>query len=224
MANRSTSGECVYCGRIGPLTDDHVPPRSFFPDPPPPQLITVPSCARCNRSFAIDDDYVRLVLTIDQRARGNRDRNMVLPRAVRSSQRRESRRTLTPLFDSLGWDYRLNDQGVYVRAQRYTVEVGRLDRFATRAIKALFYREKGHRLADDHRVNAIHPSRWPTIQGDAREFLEWITAGLQTMPAKSWGTTFAYRWVQSPNGPSMTWWLLELYGTPQYVCSTSPRQ
>jgi 5-methylcytosine-specific restriction endonuclease McrA len=68
---RQRSGECVYCGVIGPVTDDHVPPRSFFPATAPKNLITVPSCAACNQGFGKDDDYARLVLTTTEGAIGN---------------------------------------------------------------------------------------------------------------------------------------------------------
>jgi hypothetical protein len=203
-SGRQQQGECVYCGTLGSVTNDHVPPRSFFPTPPPPNLITVPSCAKCNSSFGADDDYVRLVLTLDQQARGNDDRDSVLPSALRFSQRWESHRVLASLFNSVEWDYHINQQGMYVRAQRYEIEGARLDRFATRVTKALFYREKGYRLPNDHRVNAIHHSRRPLIHGDGREFLDWIVVELGQQQPRAWGTTFAYRWLQSPNGDSMT--------------------
>jgi hypothetical protein len=74
----------------------------------------------------------------------------------------------------------------------------------------------------NHRVNAIHHSQRPLLGGEALEFLDWIVGELNTTIPRSWGTTFSYRWLESPNGPWMTWWLLELYGTQRYVCSTLP--
>ncbi|MGO9812952.1 MAG: hypothetical protein ACLP53_19570 [Isosphaeraceae bacterium] len=226
MATRTNSqpreGACIYCGEVDDLTSDHVPPRSFFPTPPPPNLITVPSCRGCNESFGKIDDYVRLMLTVDEKAAGNQDRNEVLPAALRFSQRRQARRILSDFYESLTFDYRLNPKGIYVKAQLYTVKGERMDKFARRVIKALFYHEKGYRLPDDHQVNPIHHSRWSLLQGEALEFLVWIVDKLSITPPKTWGTTFGYRWLESPNGPSMTWWLLELYGTTRYVCSTTP--
>ena len=57
-------GECVYCGREAQLTSDHIPPKNLFPKPRPSNLITVPSCKRCNRSASKDDEYLRLVLVM----------------------------------------------------------------------------------------------------------------------------------------------------------------
>ena len=55
-------GACIYCGVVGTLTKDHVPPRNLFPKPHL-GLITVPSCAGCNGSFKLDDEYFRLAIT-----------------------------------------------------------------------------------------------------------------------------------------------------------------
>jgi hypothetical protein len=40
-------------------TNDHVPPDQMFPDPKPSNLITVPACSECNKSFQKDEDYFR---------------------------------------------------------------------------------------------------------------------------------------------------------------------
>jgi len=213
-------GECVYCGSPA-TTLDHVPPQSFFPRFPPPNLITVPSCQKCNVSFKGDDDYARLVLTTVG-SKGNPDRDDVLPRVVRYTQRNESRRFLASFYESLGSAYRRNADGVYVQAQHFNVEIGRLDRFARRVVQALFYREKGYRLPKDHLVNAIHPVRQAHFGREEHEFFDGIVFDLRGERRRKWGNTFGYAWVQSPNGTSMTWWLLEFYGSDRYVCSTVP--
>ncbi len=54
---------CYLCAAGGKLTRDHVPPESFFPDPKPKDLITVPCCRRCNESYSLDDEAFRLWIT-----------------------------------------------------------------------------------------------------------------------------------------------------------------
>ncbi|MBI5804556.1 hypothetical protein HZA73_00770 [candidate division TA06 bacterium] len=51
---------CIYCGKPA-TTSDHLPPKCFFPKPYPPNLVTVPCCFECNKSFSTDEDYTRLV-------------------------------------------------------------------------------------------------------------------------------------------------------------------
>ncbi len=45
------------------MTRDHIPPQNLFPRPRPSDLITVPCCAKCNKSFELDDEYFRLAIT-----------------------------------------------------------------------------------------------------------------------------------------------------------------
>ncbi len=39
-------GECVYCGSVGKITDDHIPPENLLSKPRPNNLIKVQSCFR----------------------------------------------------------------------------------------------------------------------------------------------------------------------------------
>lgn len=49
---------CYNC--LAPATTgDHVPPAGFFRSPKPANLITVPCCEACNRSFSMDDEAFR---------------------------------------------------------------------------------------------------------------------------------------------------------------------
>src|SRR5688572_9395897 len=52
-------GTCVYCGAVGPITKDHVIPRSLFKDRDR-LMITVPSCGPCNRKKATGEPHLRL--------------------------------------------------------------------------------------------------------------------------------------------------------------------
>ncbi len=50
---------CYLCGSSENLTRDHVPPKGFFPDPKPTNLISVPCCQACNVGFSADDEAFR---------------------------------------------------------------------------------------------------------------------------------------------------------------------
>ena len=53
---------CIYCGEIRDLTSDHVPPKNLFRSPRPTNLVTVPACRACNKSFEKDDEYFRVAV------------------------------------------------------------------------------------------------------------------------------------------------------------------
>lgn len=55
---------CTYC--LNPATEvDHPVPRCLFPTPPPPNLVTVPTCKDCNRRKGANDTFLRDFLTCD---------------------------------------------------------------------------------------------------------------------------------------------------------------
>jgi len=61
-AAKNARDECIYCGARDNLTDDHVPPKALFPEPRPSDLITVPACLQCNKSYEKDDEYFRIAV------------------------------------------------------------------------------------------------------------------------------------------------------------------
>jgi hypothetical protein len=220
------SGECVYCGAIGPITDDHVPPRSFFPAKAPKNLITVPSCAACNQGFAADDDYARLLLTTTEGAIGNPARDELKAKVERFAVRRESARSLESFYATLRTAYLPSETGILLRRQGFVIDRKRLDAFAVRVTKALFYREKGYRLPDHYAVNAIHHSLVAELiqhLGESADFMRLMISELNHSLLRSWGDAFAYAWVPSPNGAERTWWMLHFYGNPLFLCWTKPK-
>jgi hypothetical protein len=59
-------------------------------EPYPLNLLTVPACYDCNRSFKNDDDYTRNVLALDLRAQRNQSAIAKLPAVFRSLQKPEA--------------------------------------------------------------------------------------------------------------------------------------
>ena len=57
-AGGAAESRCVLCGINAATSREHVPPESFFERPYPPNLITVPACARCNQGSQLDDEYL----------------------------------------------------------------------------------------------------------------------------------------------------------------------
>jgi hypothetical protein len=223
---KARAGECVYCGVAGLMTRDHIPPQGLFQQPRPSNLITVPACDQCNKSYSKDDEWFRLILAITEDVKTNVDRNAILPSVHKSLMRPPAAGFRRAFFKNIYEVPRLSSSGIYMGTQRIHITEGaRLDRVAKRITKGLFYHVKGHRLPDNHGVNAIHYSRLsdPKIRGTEFEqmVLEFV-AVLSQKPVTDIGETFSYHWLQSPNGLDQTIWLLSFYGQEEYFCSTSP--
>lgn len=133
---------------------------------------------------------------------GNPARDELIPTLKRFADRKESKRILKSVYDSLSTGYYPNQSGVLIKRDHFVIDGERLDAFARRTVKALFYREKGHRLPDEFGVNAIHYRRMKDVfrtssaDGDFRAF---IISELNDKELYSWGAVFAYSWLQSPN-------------------------
>jgi hypothetical protein len=63
FADSRLGGECIYCGGP-PETREHVPPRVFLDKPYPDNLFVVDSCASCNASYALDEEYLACLIEV----------------------------------------------------------------------------------------------------------------------------------------------------------------
>ena len=140
MVSKKSSkiGTCVYCGKNGLFTDDHIPPKNLFGEPRPNYLITVPACADCNSSFSKDDEYFRLSITIREDIFDKTQD--IYPKVIRSLKkpkkigfRKNFLSTIRPFED-------ISDAGIF-RGYKYSynVDMQRLNNVAARIIKGMFY-------------------------------------------------------------------------------------
>jgi len=143
MLGKVMKKTCVYCGNPEPTEKDHVPPACFFPKPRPSDLITVPSCSKCNRSLGIDDERVRNLLTS---LSSTEQHPAVVSQLAAKRDRSLSRKRGAGTFQHLVESMRLVDlrtpQGRYL-GQSYAFELDQetMNRFISRMTRALLYRE-----------------------------------------------------------------------------------
>lgn len=48
--------KCLYCGESS-KTKDHVPSKNLLEKPYPKNLMTIPACDNCNKSYSLDEEY-----------------------------------------------------------------------------------------------------------------------------------------------------------------------
>ena len=54
---------CIYCGD-GATTREHIPSKTFWVEPYPDNLPTIPACFPCNNGISFDEQYVTYYLEI----------------------------------------------------------------------------------------------------------------------------------------------------------------
>jgi hypothetical protein len=218
------SGElrlCAHC-RVAPATtNDHIPPRCFFPKPFTGTLVTVPSCPGCNLGASKDDDYLLTMLIL----RHDNGRTVIpseqRTRVMRGLKRKESRGFLRAVGRSMRTVELRSPAGLILgNAGGYEVKVERCHRVAQRIVRGLFFVEQGKPLSADHDVTALHVDH---IRGAPPEVSELARAAASNGWKKIGGEVFGYATAKAHGEGWSSVWLLSFYGRVEFLCFIAPR-
>jgi hypothetical protein len=198
---------CIYCGASEDLTVDHVPPKNLFPEPRPSDLITVPACGTCNQSYAQDDEYFRLAMTILGEA-SSVAAELWREKVVRGTLRRSPRLKKQILSTLSNLELR-SPAGLYLgTTDTLRFKAKRIDRVAFRIVTALHWLEYGAIPVPNIHVRVVHAPdpRRPGV-------LERVTGML--LNGRPWqvigGGTFRYAFNRVADRPECSVWLLVFY-------------
>jgi hypothetical protein len=144
---------CVYCGKTGKISNDHIPPKNLFPSPRPSNLITVPSCKECNEKASKDDEYLRLVLFMRSDISDHPEVLKNKAKLQRSLQKPEQQGFRASFLNSLAFVDSHTPAGIYLgKTNAFRVDMKRINNVIKRITRGLFYKEKGRRLPDNYQV------------------------------------------------------------------------
>jgi hypothetical protein len=146
MSARNQHRPCVYCGLEKKVTADHVPPKLLLSQPYPNNLLTVPACRNCNASFQLDDEYTRMVLSIDVRGAKHPDVRSNLPAIVRSLQRPNARAFADYLTSRMA-ETRTLAMNETPMGHALEVDRKRINATGERMVRGLFFIEMGKPLS-----------------------------------------------------------------------------
>ena len=219
------SGECVYCGRKEPKDRDHIPPKNLFPPPRPSNLITVPSCRRCNREASLDDEYFRLMLTMRDSAYEHPAAKEAWRSAMSRLARTESRGFRNSVLSSVREVELRTLMGIYLGAKRaYDVDFGRLETVADRVCRGLFFHHFGRRLPPSCSSKAMVLDRFTSGELSSPGSLANIVAPLLGRPSTAIGErVFTYQWLPTADSdahPNSTAWLFTFYDSTRFLALT----
>lgn len=220
-------GECVYCGKIGLITDDHIPPKSLFAKPRPSNLIKVPSCKEChgeNKQVSQDDEYFRLMLTLREDTADHPDVEKILPIVFRSLTRPDKVGFTRSLLNNARYVNARTPSGLYLGKKAvYDVDLARLDNVAKRIAKGLFYHETAKRLPDEYEVIAYSESGLQNLSRDVREDLQVnvIRSIMAKTPQVIGNNVFLYRVAFTNEDVYTSAWLFTFYERVSFLCITS---
>lgn len=219
-------GTCVYCGRVRPLTDDHVPPKALCGKPKPADLIVVPSCTRCNNGASRDDEYFKTVMVLKDRAGGHPEAVAIRDSVFRGLAMRKKAKFRLRILRSMRDVALRTPAGLHIgKAPGFDVDLTRLDRVVGRVTRGLYWHHHDHvRLPDDHTVGVWSEDGLRGINREEANLLRTtLVDPVLNNPAREIARGVLRYWYASSDRPHITGWLLEFYEDVRFVAFTVPR-
>ena len=209
---RRKIGECTYCGETAEMTNDHVIPKTLFPEPYPPNLIIVPPCEACNNvKKSGGDTTFRDYLALDLFGNQSTSGQAAFPKVLRANERGQSDMARTaalnsemkPLFTSAGIYL-----GDFPTAK---LEEGAIEDILATMVRGLYFYQQRERLPEDYKFDARRIHLW-----DVPKILARLSSPHQNGPYP-YGEVFNYTFFQATEDRFTTIWLLWFF---EKVCFT----
>jgi hypothetical protein len=198
------SGLCIYCGQRPATTKDHVPPKSFFAQPRPDNLITVPCCYQCNAGYGTDDERVRNILTSQDATEDHTAiREQLGGKRNRSWQRNQGKSSFRHVVASLKVVDAYTASGIFL-GERLAFDLDQpvIDRFIGRTTRALMYHEYDVGFVEGHVA-----WRKPPME---------MKRPLSAKPKSIGDDVFWYVGYYKP-GAAKSLWILNFYGGAEFM-------
>lgn len=142
---------CVFCEKIAD-TKEHIPAKHFFKGVQEKELITVPSCHKCNASFQKDEVFFRQFNAGFLMDRSPAAKDLMDNEITRSIRRRPA--LAIQMFNQMKLVDAYTGSGIYLgKKTAYKIsdfDRNRIDRVVKKIIQGLFF----------HEFNQILPKDW----------------------------------------------------------------
>lgn len=225
---KQKQGTCVYCGKHGPITKDHVPPKSFFGDKLPQgiNLITVPCCEGCRRRYEKLDEKLKVLLTTV----ADPDENPVVRELwddegsiVRGAKRPEAEGFRRGMLETIFPVELQTKSGLYAgRTGGFRLGDVDIPEFVARTVRALYFHEHSGPLPGDHAVwfAGTPVLLLSTYPDEPRQV---IVATMRQSLRVVHPHVFKYAHVAAHDAPASTMWFVRFFNAAEFAATTNPR-
>lgn len=204
---------CIYCGKEKAEEKDHVPPKCFFSTPRPTNLLTVPSCSRCNREYGKDDERVRnLLVSLNTTENHNAIRTQLAGKRDRSYTRGKGS-NLEFMLSSMKLKDVYSPSGAHL-GQAYAFDFDKpiMNRFMSRMVRGLLFHHNGIQ----HFYGAIEwhfaPDFTELSERDKRYFSSGVSYQVRDI--------FRYAGYYFP-GKAKSLWLMRFFGGIEFMVAVA---
>lgn len=224
MAKRKRNDVCVYCGKNGAVTRDHVPPKCLFKPPLPADMITVAACPECHDSFKLEDEYFRTWIAMRRDVFDGPSGDFLWQKTLRSLKAPEARAHRSMILSSLRQMEVHSEDGIYLGdAPGFQFPPSRPKATANRMLRGLFGYFMGHRVPDSHSVSILYDEflkdRTVLRSPEVTEMLNVLaSAPLQSRG----GSVLKLKFVRTPGDPDSTAWIIRILDSVTFFGFTIP--
>jgi hypothetical protein len=208
---------CIYCGEKRPTTRDHIPQVCFFPEPLPPNLITVPCCEPCRQKCPEDDEYFKAAVVSSERVFQNPFAEKARDPFLRSLDNPMKRGFSVNVARSVRTVEEATPSGIFIgRYTALTVDRKRIERVCKRITRGLFFHEMRHSVPKHYNVAVVF-----VLAEGLERFPEKLGRLITMPPAKIvQAGVFSYSFWSSKEDENSTLTLVSFYDTVTFVGHT----
>ena len=221
IKGRQAVGVCIYCGTVGPITEDHIPPKNLFGKPLPPGILQVLACTECNNRASKEDESFRSRMAFRKDIKDHEVIKQIRPIVIRSFERKEQAgfargflRTLRPIEFP-------GPPGPEPAGLTYDVELHRLYRVVSRVTHGYHFNQTGQRI--DLSSCYVGVLGAEELEAAPPEFLEQTRQQFAATPITTIGyKVFAFQGVRDLGDRRITVWLMTFYDHVTFLSATLP--
>lgn len=203
---------CVYCAGAAD-TNDHVPGRQFFPQPLPPDLLTVPACESCNKGFKSDEDYLRALLCLGPGGVTQIGAELWTQKLHRTFQKDQGLRAA--IARRMSMVRRMSPAGLDLGdAVAIEIEWPRIDRIVRKWVRALYFHEYSEVLDPAVRIT-------PSGVDKPSSVLPTMVLSICVPGSTGWSGVFEYRHARGPDHPLRSLWYFRMFGCYDFIAKSA---
>ncbi len=210
VAERVGFEPSAYCGQVGKVTTDHVPPRSWFPEVVDYELITVPACSPCNQGWAADAEYMRSVLVVDHRSNSNPSARELQSKVIRGFARHGRGGPTADIVGTMREVELRSAAGLFVGTTgAFDPNIDKLEHVCSQIVRGLYWSHAGTRLPETHGVGAYIVAAFTPKNAEQRESIEQLIALGLGGNTRELGDVFKFDYRLMGAGSSA--WVMQFY-------------
>lgn len=220
--NKNKEINCIYCGSTKDITKDHVPPKLLFPNPKPPNLITVPCCRECNQSFQKDDEYFRSIIVTVNGVNEHPDFKKIVSAVKRDFMRPHKQILKKEIQRKTKFIEIKTPAGIYLgNALGYQIE-GRIYKVILRIIKGLFYYERGYPIPNNYIINVVSSKE---IGNPTPDQINQYIESFKNQKLQTFGNNiFNYKVLFGCGDINVSSWFIAFYKKVSFACMVGPKE